>query len=151
MKRMAWPQRSADAHLDDLIATLAQALVRTREQCAKAHLQRLQARLYRGGVLHAQQWQDGAWHPLQVPLEQLVEPGRILATTLEVQIDCEVAEAAPGRAGLPAGLVLLPSDHGAAHRLTIILHGGNPVHGQLLLDGQLLRPLLIPPQPGPEA
>ncbi|KAA3601964.1 hypothetical protein JY452_08105 [Stenotrophomonas maltophilia] len=141
----------ADPHLDDLIATLARALARTRQSCAQAHLQRLQARLYRGQALCVQHWQDGRWQAMDVPLHELVAPGRILASTLEVQIDCDVEEAEPDQDGQPPALALLPTHRDAPHRLTIVLYGGNPLRGELLLDGQLLRPLLIDPITGREA
>ncbi|WMJ71053.1 hypothetical protein [Stenotrophomonas sp. 24(2023)] len=151
MKRARDRRDSTDPHLDDLIATLARALVCTRQSCAQAHLQRLQARLYRGQALCVQHWQDGHWQPLQVPLHELVTPAGIVASTLEVQIDCDVEESDADAHGQPPALALLPTHHQAPHRLTIVLHGGNPLRGELLLDGQLLRPLRIDPFTGREA
>ncbi|WP_313420614.1 hypothetical protein [Stenotrophomonas sp.] len=137
------PPAPADARLDDLITTLARALSRTRQRCARQHLQRLQARLYRGGTLQVQRWHDGGWQPLQVALDELVPPGGILASTLEVQIDCDIEELGTAAADLPLPLVLSPIAGDAPHRLTIVLHGGTPIHGELLLDGQRLRSLRI--------
>ncbi|MCS4235879.1 hypothetical protein [Stenotrophomonas sp. BIGb0135] len=140
----------ADHPLDDLIHTLARALADSRHRCAHAHLQRLQARLGAGQTLVVRSLVDGQWLQHDVPLAELIVPRGILATTLEVQLDCEVEEVA-GADGLPARIALHPCTGEAEHRLTICLHGGTPLHGELLLDGQSLRRFSLDPPSTAEA
>jgi hypothetical protein len=134
----------ADHRLDDLIHTLASALVHGRTQGARAHLARLQARLGSGQTLAVSTLVDGCWQSHPVPLAELVIPRGVLATCLEVQIDCRLEEL-DGPDGAPPALALCPCTEPADHLLTICLRGGTPVHGELLLDGQLLRHFSVEP------
>ncbi len=140
----------ADHRLDDLIHTLARALAQARRGCANAHLQRLQARFGAGQMLAVRSLVDGQWRQHEVPLAELIVPRGILATTLEVQIDCEVEEVACAD-GLVAAIALYPCTGEAEHRLTICLHGGTPLRGELLLDGQVLRRFSLDPPSTAEA
>lgn len=140
----------ADHRLDDLIHTLARALALTRHRCAHTHLQRLQARLGSGQTLAVSSLVDGRWLQQDVPLAELIVPRGILATTLEVQIDCALDEVA-GVDGQPPLIALRPCMEAAEHRLTICLHGGTPLCGELLLDGQILRRFSLDPSSPAEA
>lgn len=128
----------ADHRLDDLIHTLAAALAYGRAQGAHAHLARLQARLGSGQTLAVSTLVDGHWKTQPVPLAELVMSRGVLATCLEVQIDCCLEELDARDGALPA-LALRPCAAPADHLLTICLRGGTPIRGELLLDGQLLR------------
>ncbi|WP_313217371.1 hypothetical protein [Stenotrophomonas sp.] len=132
----------ADHRLDDLIETLAHALARTRGRCAREHLHRLQQRWGARG-LDVATLVDGHWEQRTLPLADLVKPRGIMAMALEVQIDCRIEELR-GTRSQPPGLALCPCSDRADHRLTICLQGGNPMHGQLLLDGQPLRTFSVP-------
>jgi hypothetical protein len=134
----------AEHRLDDLINTLAQALFRTRHRCAHRHLQRLQVRLG-GQTLDVSRLVDGEWWREAVPLAELVTPLGILATTLEVQIDCELEEL-DAEEGQPASIALYPCSERAEHCLTIRLRGGSPLNGEVLLDGQVLRHFSVDPR-----
>ena len=139
-----------DHRLDDLIDTLAQALAQTRHRCAHAHLQRLQARLGTGQTLPVSSFVDGRWVQHAVPLAELIVPRGILATTLHVQIDCDVEEVVQG-GDAPALIALRPCSGPGEHLLTICLCGGTPLRGELLLDGQTLRLFSLDPPPTAEA
>ncbi|MGH8038579.1 MAG: hypothetical protein ACREPC_16100 [Stenotrophomonas sp.] len=134
----------ADHRLDDLIHVLASALAHGRAQGARAHLARLQARLGSGQTLAVSTLVDGQWQSQPVPLADLVLPRGVLATCLEVQIDCCLEELDGGHGALPL-LALCPCTAPAEHLLTISLRGGTPIHVELLLDGQLLRTLSVDP------
>lgn len=134
----------ADHRLDDLIHVLASALAHGRAQGARAHLARLQARLGGGQTLAVSTLVDGQWQSHPVPLAELVVPRGVQATCLEVQIDCCLEELDGSDAALPL-LALCPCAAPADHLLTVCLRGGTPIHGELLLDGQLLRTFRVDP------
>jgi hypothetical protein len=134
----------ADHRLDDLIHTLASALAHGRTQSARAHLVRLQARLGSGQTLAVSTLVDGCWQTHPVALAELVIPRGVLATCLEVQIDCCLEELDGSDDARPT-LALCPGAEPADHLLTICLRGGTPIHGDLLLDGQLLRHFSVDP------
>lgn len=135
----------ADHRLDDLIHTLARALAHSRQQCARTHLQRVQARLGTGQTLAVSTLVDGHWQPHDVPLAELVLPRGLLSSRLEVQIDCCVEELDDGDAPL-LGLAVCPCEPPGEHLLTIRLEGGTPLRGELLLDGQRLRRFSVEPE-----
>lgn len=128
----------ADHALDDLIHTLAHALLQARRYGRREHLQRVQARLGSGQTLAVSTYVDGQWQTQDVPLAELVVPHGLLSSRLEVRIDCCVEEPDEG-SDAPWGLMLCPCEAPGEHLLTIRLEGADPLRGELLLDGQRLR------------
>jgi len=136
----------ADHRLDDLIHTLAQALLQARASGTREHLQRVQARLGSGQTLAVSTYVDGRWQTGDVPLAELVVPHALLSSRLEVRIDCCVEEADEG-SDSPWGVLLCPCEAPGEHLLTVRLEGANPLQGELLLDGQRLRRFTVGTDP----
>lgn len=128
----------ADHRLDDLIQTLAHALAHSRQQCAREHLRRVQARLGSGETLAVSTLENGQWQRHDVPLAELMLPQGLLSSRLEVRIDCCVEELDSTDGRLPR-LAVVPCEAPGEHCLTLCLQGGTPMRGELLLDGQRLR------------
>lgn len=136
----------ADHRLDDLIHTLAQALMQARASGTREHLRRVQARLGRGQSLAVSRYVDGRWQAEDVPLSELVVPHALLSSRLEVRIDCCVEEADEDGAS-SGGLLLCPCEAPGEHLLTLRLEGAHPLQGELLLDGQHLRRFTVDTDP----